>query len=333
MSKVKNLSLKNQLENEIKSKINPVTIVNFNKEKYKEIWRDYDMQQCCSRYVWKNLPSELDSWNIERMLYFRSSLVFFKLLDKFYILPYAISGKIDKQGYPESVKPVSFNGETLGTEFLENFELNTSDFDTEDKRGFILHDKTPLMPSIKPLPRRALNEAIIDDIGETFARLHNSLIVNSKKLFFIAKDRKQAETMRREIEQGLSSDTPFEIITSPLELQSVLNNADNSTLQYFETIKNYDSVRCFISGISNKGFGSDKKERLVTGELLGIDEQTNLVADLSLEYRKEFVKKVNSYYNLNIEVYKRADFYEDKTGINGKGESIKDEVKDDNIYI
>ena len=49
-------------------KINPIGYINVDKQKYRVLWSNYDLNQCVARYVWDNLPNGIDSWNLERML-------------------------------------------------------------------------------------------------------------------------------------------------------------------------------------------------------------------------------------------------------------------------
>ena len=93
---------------------NPVGYYNPDKSKYEMIWQYYDFIQCCSRYVWDNLPEGYSSQLIERMLYFRASLVGFKLAGRLYILPYVATGNsLDLLGRPTRVKPIAYNGKEI----------------------------------------------------------------------------------------------------------------------------------------------------------------------------------------------------------------------------
>ena len=85
-----------------------------------------DFQQFLTRFKWHNLPEGLDSELIERILYFSGSAMFFyiKELDRFYFLPYAMSGDktqvgIDFYGRFNKIKPYSFNGATDGAGEME----------------------------------------------------------------------------------------------------------------------------------------------------------------------------------------------------------------------
>ena len=110
----------------INEKINPIGFYSPDRERYKTIWTNYDMNQCVSRYIWKNLPNGLTSWNLERMLYFRGSVAGFKVGGKVYILPFTITGRINPYGLPTHIKPITYNGKAVAgdSDFIsKSFEL------------------------------------------------------------------------------------------------------------------------------------------------------------------------------------------------------------------
>ena len=82
----------------------------FLKENIKRLIRIQDEQDAVNRYTWYNLPDGLNGQMLERMLYYKGQLCFFyfKELDKFYMLPYALEGTIDFYGRFNSIHPIPF---------------------------------------------------------------------------------------------------------------------------------------------------------------------------------------------------------------------------------
>ena len=70
--------------------------------------RIIDEQDAVNRYVWYNLPCDLTGQELERMLYYKGQLAFFyfKDLDEFYFMPYALDGTIDFYGRFNTIHPV-----------------------------------------------------------------------------------------------------------------------------------------------------------------------------------------------------------------------------------
>ena len=79
-----------------------------------------------------------------------------------------------------------------------------------------------------------------------------------------------------------------------------------------------------MSGISSKGFGTEKKERLVAGELAGAEEEKDLVLDMGLMMRKEFCETINKKFGLNVSVRKRIDDYKEDLDGNGMNEEERE---------
>ena len=107
-----------------------------------------------------------------------------------------------------------------------------------------------------------MNQIIIDEIANTFARVNINIVVSNKKILLQIKDAKQRDVVQKELETIFGSDCPFGIITSPLEAGSIQSSSDYNADDLFNTLKNYDGIRCSMSGISSKGFGAEKKKTL-----------------------------------------------------------------------
>ena len=294
---------------------NPVMRINVPKDKYRIVWSNYDMQQCCARYYWLNLPNGLDSYNLERMLYYRAQLAGFRVGGHIYILPYYIQGDLNPYGLPTRIKPMTYNGRPIAgkhDDFAEGFTLPVDVEGNEDNdyTAVLLYDAIPQVGGQSVTSRYYLNQIIINEMVEVFARININVVISNKKIGLVVKDPKQADIVREELAEAYASDCPFFVISSPLDTQAVGSSSDFNSEDLFTTIKNYDAVRCFMSGISSKGFGADKKERLISMEMNGIEEEKDLILDIGYELRKLFADRMNKKFGTNIQVRKRADDYE-----------------------
>lgn len=306
---------------------NPIGYYNPDKIKYEMIWTYYDLIQCCSRYVWENLPPTYSSQIIERMLYFRTALIGFKLAGRIYILPFVpIGNGLDLLGRPTKVKPISYNGKEIpASSNVLGIEYDIDVFGDDDQsKAVLLYDNIPTnnfgtMPS-----RYMLNQVLIKEIANTFARVNINIVVSNKKIILQIKDPKQKEVIQRELEIAFGNDCPFALVTSPLENGSIQSSNDFNADELFNAIKNYDGIRCFMSGISAKGFGTEKKERLVAGELAGNEEEKDLVLDMGLMMRQEFCDIMNKKFGTNISVRKRSEEYKEELDGNNMTEKQRE---------
>ena len=290
--------------------INPIGVCNIDREKYKILWTHYDMSQCITRYKWNNLPNGLTGWLIEKMLYYRGSVCGFKYGGKIYILPYTLYGEPNIYGLPYKVQPITFNGQEpsdtredkpfLGQEFA--LPINLSGDEEEEATAVILYDNPPFTNTSHATSRFCFNQCLIEDIAETLARVKINVTISSKKIGLQVRDAKQKSVVEKELGIAFSSDSPYFTYTDPMPVEQINDTGDIVTDELFNTIKNYDAMRCFMNGIDSKNFGTDKKERLVSGELAGNETQIDYILYRGLEYRKEFCDKMNKLFGLKMEV-------------------------------
>lgn len=307
---------------------NPIGYYNPDKTKYIRLWENYDLQQCVGRYVWENLPNGLKSWLVERMLYMRGSLIGFVHKDNnFYLTPY-VGREVNVYGLPITVTPITYNGKATGgdSSFFGvelNLPINVGG-DLINGEAFILYDNIPINPNAPSVSRFSLNSLLIKEIADTFARININIVVSNKKILLECKDPNQSDIIRKELEIAFGSDSPFAIITSPLENSTIQTTSDFQCDDLFNTIHQYNNIRCFMSGIASSNFGNEKKERLVSGELQGNTEQVNLILDMGLELRQTFCDEVNKAFGLNISVRKRNDGYIEETDGNNQTQEEKE---------
>src|SRR5574344_696519 len=152
------------------------------KEDVKKFLRLIDEQDAVNRYVWYNLPANITSQELERMLYYKGQLCFFydKDLEEFYFMPYALDGTIDFYGRYNTIHPVPM---TSGTDdstgkaqasLLSNIKLKCvygvkmpEQLQYEDltNSAVLIHDYTKQLPQ-QITPRVYVNEAIIDSMAD-----------------------------------------------------------------------------------------------------------------------------------------------------------------------
>ena len=78
------------------------------KSNMKKVLRLIDEQDAINRFKWFNVPANLSSEEIERLLYYKGQLCFFyfKELDEFFFMPFALDGSIDFYGRYNTIHPV-----------------------------------------------------------------------------------------------------------------------------------------------------------------------------------------------------------------------------------
>ena len=274
--------------------------------KYFDIFQNFDFQQRTALYKWseENLPNGITGEMIERMLYWHGSICAFMFLGKIYMLPWVLSGELNIYGLPSKIRPIPFAGKDSSKFFSKDFSLSIDSLGNKNENysAVLLFDSTPQIQGNQPISRAYYNTCIIEDMANVLARININIVVSNKKIFLQVKDANQADIVREELNQAFGNDSPFAIITSPLDINSVQSSSDFNADELFSALKNYDAIRCMFNGVSSSPFGNDKKERLITDEVKGSTEEKDLIKQLGLDYRKRFCEMCNKKFGTNMSV-------------------------------
>lgn len=289
------------------------------KHDVKKCLRIIDEQDAVGRYTWYNLPMNLDSRELERMLYYKGQLCFFysKELEEFYFMPYALDGTIDFYGRFNQVHPVPM---TAGTdadkkfvktqeEYLSQIKLkpqygvHTDEVDEDDifNSCVLLHDYTKQMSQII-IPRVTLNDAIIDVEAECVPFMRTSMINATGVKGVRASDADQAEAIaeagRNVVKAAMKGEQYVPIIGS-MEFQDLGEAPSARVQEYFLAMQSLENFRLSTYGLENGGLfekvaHTTDKENAVNNTVVG------LVYQDGLSIRQNFCNIVNSIWGLGI---------------------------------
>ena len=290
------------------------------KEDIKKLIRKNDEQIFVNKYVWYNLPCNLSSQELERMLYYKGQLAFFYLkdLDEFYFMPYALDGTIDFYGRYNTVHPVPMTSGTddkagkAQAQYLSNIKLNCvygiklpeelKESDLTDS-AVLLHDYTKQL-SQSIIPTQQLNDAIIDIEAEIMPYLRTALLMGTGTKGMRVPDADAAnevfEASRSLIDSALSAN-PYAPMISNLEFQELTDGALTKSADYLQAMQAIDNFRLGLHGVPNGGLFD--KSQYVNNEqtnmnLGGADVSLTLMDGLSI--RQNFCNIVNSIWGLGI---------------------------------
>lgn len=265
--------------------------------------RQLDIIQNCGKYEWKGLPSHLSSWLIEIMLYARGSLCMFIYGDELKVLPFTSVGSLNENGLFTKVQPMSYNGMITNSADVKS---NIPEIDVYDGRGnqdapaVVLFDTYPFLnQSYKCFPRFVLNNAFVkwqaDLLGRIGINIHNS----TKRILIKVPNDKQKKQLEKDLKAAYTTASPFIIYTdgAPIETDGTfLDIKDDLHAQdLIETWQSLNNIRCMLSGIENNG-AFNKKERMITDEMNGNNQQTSIVDDTGLMFRKWALDQLKKAY-------------------------------------
>lgn len=283
----------------------------------KKIMRIIDEQDAVNRYKWYNLPAGLTSQELERLLYLKGQLVFFKYEGKFYFMPFALDGTLDFYQRYNSVHPVPLNdGEEKDEkkrkakkaleDLLSTIKLDVYYSVVEDrtkidvnKAGVILHDYTKQI-SQEILPRSLLNEPLISYEADLLPLSRTSLIASTGVRGVRVQDADSAGELK-EVSNGVASAALKGELYIPLiakiQAQELAGGNSGKVQDYFLALQSVDNLRLSTYGIENGGLFEKKAHVLESEQAMNEKSGASPLED-GLAIRRHFCNVINSIHNI-----------------------------------
>lgn len=334
-------------------------IENVSKESVKKFLRLIDEQDAVNRYTWYNIPCNLTSQELERMIYYKGQLCFFynKDLEEFYFMPYALDGTIDFYGRYNTIHPVPMTSGTTEeankaqAEVLSAIKLNCvygvklpEELKEEDltNSAVLLHDYTKQL-SQTIIPRKDVNDPLIDVMSECVPYMQTSLLLGTGIQGIRVSDADQAHNVTdaaSSMKNAALTQSPWIAVEGAVEFQELATGQLAKAEEYMLAMQSLDNLRLSGYGIDNGGL-FEKKTHLLESEAEINGGPVGLVLQDGLQIRQNFCNIVNSIWGLGIwcdvnQNISRADtdgdglYYEDdsdggNTGIESDSEENTDE--------
>ena len=287
------------------------------KEDVKKFLRLIDEQDAVNRYVWYNLPANITSQELERMLYYKGQLCFFydKDLEEFYFMPYALDGTIDFYGRFNTIHPVPM---TSGTNDKANkaqaqylaekrlkcvYGIKLDDLTPEDmtESAVLLHDYSKQL-SQTIIPRVSVNEPILDAMSECVPYMRTSLLLSTGVKGVRVQDADQAASVfdgSKSVEAAALTGEAFVPIVGSIEFQELTDGQVAKSEEYMLAMQSLDNLRLSGYGIDNGGLFEKKAHELQTeADING--GPVGLVLQDGLSIRQNFCNIVNSIWGIGI---------------------------------
>ena len=290
------------------------------KEDIKREIRINDEKIAVNRYTWYNLPMDLTSQELERMLYYKGQVCFFYLqpLDKFFFMPYALDGTIDFYGRYNTIHPVPMTsgttdkGNKAQAEYLESVKLDCVygiklpeevDMNTLTKSAVLLHDYSKQL-SQTIIPTQQINDPVIDLEAECMPFLRTALLMGTGTKGLRVADPDAANEVFEANEQlinGAIEAKPYIPITAPIEFQELTDGTVSKAQEYLMSMQAIDNFRLGLHGVDNGGLF--EKKSYVNNAQTGMNYaggDVGLTLQDGLSIRQNFCNIVNSIWGLGI---------------------------------
>lgn len=288
-----------------------------------KILRLIDEQDAVNRYKWYNLPCNISSEELERLIYYKGQLCFFyfKELDEFYFMPFALDGDIDFYGRYNRIHPVPMSSGTESTEeekkrvdtqrsLLSMLKLNVvkavksfEELKLEDlyDSAVILWDYSRQLGQ-NIIPRSSVNEPLLKVISEIPCFLRTAMIAASGIKGMRVNDEAAKDEVKIAAGQVLHAALTGELavpITATVEIQELFDGPVGKAQEFLLSMQALENFRLSTYGLDNGGLFEKKAHKLESEQEMN-DSTVGLVYADGLAIRQNFCNIVNSIWGLNI---------------------------------
>jgi len=288
------------------------------KEDTKKFLRLIDEQDAVNRYVWYNLPCNISSQELERMLYYKGQLCFFydKNLGEFYFMPYALDGTIDFYGRYNTIHPVPMTsgttdaGNKAQAQYLSSLKLKCVyapkmleelEIKDLDNSAVLLHDYTKQLAQTI-IPRCEVNDPLLDAMADCVPFMHTSLMLGTGIRGIRVNDADQESSVldaNRSMENAALTGEPFVPVVGNVEFQELTDGQVTKSEEYMLAMQSLDNLRLSGYGIDNGGL-FEKKAHELQSEADINGGPVGLVLQDGLSIRQNFCNIVNSIWGTAI---------------------------------
>lgn len=282
-----------------------------------------DESEFVNRYTWYNLPMDVDSEMLERILYYKGQVAFFlePKTKKFYFAIPVLDGGIDIYGRWNRIHCIPFyageeddkknsdkkKGDKLWS-YLADLKLNVKYgvilFPTgEDvfESAVILRDYTNQLPQ-SITPRKDLSDKLLEAMAECIPFMRTRLILGTGVKGVRVGDADQADSVRegseKLVEAALAGEgyIPIEAMA---EFQELSDNSAGKAEEYMAAYQALDNLRKETMGIPSNGVFQKKAHMLGAEQALN-GANVDLVLQDGLAQRQNFCAIINSIWGLGV---------------------------------
>lgn len=313
-----------------------------------------DEQDAINRYKAYNIPLNLSSQEIERMLYHKFELIFFYFepLDEYYLMPYAFDDGLDFYGRPIYVHPVPYasgaeadsNQLKAQREFLRTVKLkviydvqlpedyiNEETGEVDEKKvkellttsAVIIRDYTPQW-SENGIPRVQMQDALLDCMADCIpysrTALKNSTGVRGMR---VTNPDEYSNVLAANVmmeQAALHGDQNIPVV-GQIDFQDLASGNIANAEEFFKSLQGYNNFRLSLYGLDNNGLY--EKTAYVNNLQSGINNVGLSLTD-GLSQRQNACNIINSIWGLGF----WYDISESVSGADTNGDGITYDEED-----
>lgn len=322
---------------------------NWRKENIRKQLRIIDEQDAVNRYKWYNLPCNLSSQEVERLIYYRGQLCFFYLpeIEQFIFSPYALDGTIDYYGRYNTIHPVPFaegkdeKAKSPISAYLANKKLDVLyGIPTEDEEVLkwaikfangeacvLVHDYTKQL-SQQNIARQVLQDPLLDIMSDCIPFMRTCLLsgtgIKGMRVSNQA-DYPNVLDANRAFEKAALEGEQYVPIVGSVDFQTLTDGAVLKAEEFLLAMQGLDNYRLSLYGLDNGGLFQKKSHMLEAEQSMNAGKAAIPLND-GLSIRQYFCDTVNAITGLGIsceiaEEVLSVDMNMDGTAVNDSDQS------------
>lgn len=258
---------------------------------------------CVNRFIWKNLPNNIDPDFIEKELANNGELAFINHKTYGYIVTFCVGDYFNIYGRPSKYLC-----------FTPNNEVNEYyDYDSPD---LVIIRNNKLSQSSHDFIRRYTN--ILTEIQKT-----QEVNLNAQKTPVLITTTESGKLTLENIYEQYKGNKPVIYVNKNIDMNDSVKVFKTDAPYLLDKLQEYKQDQ-FNECLTFLGINTtpEKKERLITDEVNANNDMTNICLSMFLNTRKQALEEINKKFNLNIEL-DLAEFCKDiqNKEIKGVGEN------------
>lgn len=296
---------------------------NWRKENVKKQLRILDEQDAVNRYQWYNLPCDLSSQELERLIYYRAQLCFFYVpeIEQFIFSPYALDGTIDYYGRYNTVHPVPWaegmekDKKSPLSAYLANKKLDVCyGIPTEDEKVLewatkfaegkacvLVHDYTKQLAQTN-IARQILQDPLLDIMSDCIPFMRTCLLAGTGI-------KGMRVSNQADYPNVLDANAAFEKaalegqinipIVGSVDFQELTDGQTLKAEEFLLAMQGLDNYRLSLYGLDNGGLFQKKSHMLEAEQAMNAGKAAIPLND-GLSIRQYFCDTVNALTGLGI---------------------------------
>ena len=293
------------------------------KEGMKALFRIIDEQDAVTRYTWYNLPCDITSQELERMIYYKGQLAFFYFepLDQFFFMPYTLTSEpglgtgIDLYGRYRVIHPVPFVNGTAAetksqykaqTELLSGIKLKVHyDIPLEPVDPYhsavLVHDYTKQL-SQNVISRQVLNDPLLDVMADTIPLMRTALFNSSGVLAMRVNSQDEQSNVRaanQAIDTAVLNGQRYIPVLGNIDFQELAGGETAKAEEFLMALQSLDNLRLSTLGLDSGGL-FQKKAHMLESENQMNGGHARSALDDGLMIRQHMCDVANAIWGLGM---------------------------------